>query len=206
MRLYRMDPDAPDAEAIAEAAAILRNGGLGAFPTETVYGLGANAFDPAAIERLIRVKRRPKGNPFSLLIGGTEWLAELTREIPPQAQEAIVRYFPGPLTVVLQKSSQVPDSVTAGRPTVGIRMPDHPVALMLIRRAGVPVAAPSANLSGDPPATDAEMVARIFGEEIDFILDSGPVRLGVPSTVVDFTREEPLILRQGALSADELGI
>ncbi|MCC6445092.1 MAG: threonylcarbamoyl-AMP synthase [Armatimonadetes bacterium] len=204
MRLYKIDPSAPDPAAIEAAARVLQEGGLGVFPTETVYGLGANACNAASVERLARVKGRPADNPFSLLIGDIAWLDELAESVPPAARQAIRKHFPGPLTVVLQKSPRVPDNVTAGQKTVGIRMPDHPVALALVKAAGVPLAAPSANRSGDPPAADGEQAACIFGEEIDFVLDSGPAHLGLPSTVADYTTGQVRILRQGVLALRDL--
>ena len=178
---------------IREAAAALRRGGLVAFPTETVYGLGANLQDPQAIQELYQVKQRPFEKQATLHIADFKQVEAEGVTVSPRAWELMRRFWPGPVTVVLAR----PDGST-----VGFRMPDHPVALALLREAGVPVAAPSANPTGDPPATTAEQVQAAFADRIDLILDSGPTPLGVSSTVVDLAGDPPRILREGSAAAE----
>ena len=184
-----VDPRAPDAAALSAAAACVRAGGLVAFPTETVYGLGARADMPEAIERLCRVKQRPDGKPFTVHLAS----ADAARALPvvwPAAAEALSRQFwPGPLTLVVPHRD-------GG--TVGVRGPRHPVALAFLAAAGVPIVAPSANRSGQAPPTTAEAVAAALGDDVDYILDGGPTEIGESSTVVDCTVTPPKIVRAGA--------
>ncbi|GBD09562.1 Threonylcarbamoyl-AMP synthase [Candidatus Thermoflexus japonica] len=203
-RVIPVDPQHPDPEVIARAAEILRQGGLVAFPTETVYGLGANGLDPTALARLFEAKGRPATDPVILHIADLDALPQLTREIPPAAWTLARRFWPGPLTMVLPKQPSVPDLATAGLPTVAIRMPAHPVALALIRAAGVPIAAPSANRFGHTSPTTAQHVLEDLGGRIAMILDAGPTAIGVESTVVDLTRPVPTILRPGGLPREAL--
>lgn len=203
-RVVPMDPQHPDPEVIARAAEILRRGGLVAFPTETVYGLGANGLDPNALARLFEAKGRPATDPVILHIADLDALPLLAREIPPAAWTLARRFWPGPLTMVLPKQPVVPDLATAGLPTVAIRMPAHPVALALIRAAGVPIAAPSANRFGHTSPTTAQHVLEDLEGRIDMILDAGPAPIGVESTVVDLTRPVPTILRPGGLPREDL--
>jgi L-threonylcarbamoyladenylate synthase len=195
-------------QAIAHAAETLRSGGLVALPTETVYGLGANALDPAAVARIFEAKQRPSWDPIIVHIAGpvasNPMLAELVAEFPEPAQLLMEAFWPGPLTLLLPRSASVPDSVTAGRPLVGIRMPAHPVALELIRHAGVPVAAPSANIFGHISPTTAEHVLKDLDGRIDIVLDAGPTHHGVESTVLDPCRSPMRIYRPGAVTADEI--
>mgnify|MGYP000339068365 FL=1 len=170
-------------EAIEEAATIIRQGGLVAFPTETVYGLGANALDATAASRIFEVKRRPAFDPLIVHVRGQAMLQEVAAEVPERARTLIGRFWPGPLTLVLPRRPKVPSVVTAGLPTVAVREPSHPVASELIRRAGVPVAAPSANPFGRLSPTRAEHVARYFGEGVDLILDAGRTPHGIESTI-----------------------
>lgn len=193
---------------IAQAAETLRSGGLVALPTETVYGLGANAFDPAAVARIFEAKQRPSWDPIIVHIAGqvasNPMLARLVAEVPESAHRLIKEFWPGPLTLLLPRSAAVPESVTAGRPLVGIRMPAHPVALELIRQAGVPVAAPSANIFGHISPTTAEHVLEDLDGRIDMILDAGPTVHGVESTVLDPCQSPMMIYRPGAVTADQI--
>ena len=187
-------------EELERAAALLRSGGLVAFPTETVYGLGANALDPAAVERIYRAKQRPWASPLIVHVADENMARSLTSEWPPLAQVLAARFWPGPLTIILRNADVVPDIVTAGLDTVGIRMPSHPIALDLIRRAGVPIAAPSANRFGELSPTRAEHVRASLGSRVDCIVDGGATQVGIESTVVSLRRDPPVILRPGMIS------
>jgi L-threonylcarbamoyladenylate synthase len=195
-------------EAMARAAAILRSGGLVALPTETVYGLGANALDPGAVARIFTAKERPSWDPIIVHIAGPKaanpMLDKLVAGIPAPAQRLIEVFWPGPLTLLLPRSALVPDLVTAGRPLVGLRMPSHPVAFEVIRLAGVPVAAPSANtFSRTSPTTAAHVLEDLDGR-IDAILDAGPTHHGLESTVLDPSQSPMVIYRPGAISAGDI--
>lgn len=192
---------APTPAALRRAAAALRRGEPVAFPTETVYGLGANALDPAAVRRIYEAKGRPDDNPLIVHVTGLPMLRRLVREVPPAARALAARFWPGPLTIVLPKRRAVPDAVTAGLPTVAVRVPDHPVALALIEAAGVPVAAPSANRSGRPSPTRAPHVAADFPALL--VLDGGAAHHGLESTVVALG-DPPRVLRLGAIPVEEL--
>ncbi|RJS72358.1 MAG: threonylcarbamoyl-AMP synthase [Candidatus Syntrophoarchaeum sp. WYZ-LMO15] len=190
-------------EAIKEAASIIKEGGLVAFPTETVYGLGASALNPEAIARVFEVKRRPHFEPLIVHIADMMDLERLCLRVDDRAKKLIKEFWPGPLTLVLPKSDILPDIVTAGLRTVAIRMPSHPVALELIREAGVPVAAPSANPSGYLSPTEASHVMEQIGPEIDLIINGGKCPLGLESTVLDIS-EEPTLLRAGAVPIERI--
>lgn len=172
------------ADSLQHAAELLRAGKLVAFPTETVYGLGANALDETAVAKIFAAKNRPTFDPLIVHVYDVAQLGELVAELPPTARTLIDRFWPGPLTLVLPKTEVVPDLVTAGLPTVAVRMPDHPLALELLRLADVPVAAPSANPFGAVSPTTAAHVAEQLGDRVDFLLDGGPCRVGVESTVL----------------------
>jgi L-threonylcarbamoyladenylate synthase len=189
-------------EALERAAGILRGGGLVALPTETVYGLGANALDHAAVERIFAAKSRPAWDPVIVHVASLAMLDELVEEIPEAARKLMETFWPGPLTLLLKRTNAVPDAVTAARPLVGVRMPAHPVALELIRRAGVPVAAPSANRFGHVSPTTAEHVLDDLDGRIDAVLDAGPTMRGVESTVLDPTKM--MIYRPGAVTAEQI--
>jgi len=191
----------PTPAALRRAAAALKRGEPGAFPTETVYGLGANAFDPAAVRRVFEAKGRPDDNPLIVHVTGLPMLRRLATSVPPAARALAARFWPGPLTIVLPKRKTVPDVVTAGLPTVALRVPDHPVALALIEAAGVPIAAPSANRSGRPSPTRAAHVAADFPGLL--VLDGGAARHGLESTVVALG-DPPRVLRLGAIAVEEL--
>ena len=191
-------------EALERAAEILRAGGLVALPTETVYGLGANALDAEAVERIFAAKQRPAWDPMIVHIAGEAMLEGLVEQIPETARLLMAAFWPGPLTLLLKKTAAVPDAVTAGRPLVGIRMPAHPVALELIRRAGIPVAAPSANLFGHiSPTTAAHVLVDLDGR-IDAVLDAGLTEHGVESTVLDPCQSPMRIYRPGAVTAAQI--
>jgi L-threonylcarbamoyladenylate synthase len=202
--VLRVDPEHPDPEKVELAARKLREGGLVAFPTETVYGLGADALNPRAVLSLFEAKRRPLDNPPIVHVGEREEIHALTKEVPPEAEELVKRFWPGPLTLVLKKSPSVPSVTTCGLETIALRMPRHEVALALIRRSQTPVAAPSANLAGRPSPTRAEHVLQDLEGRIDLILDGGPTQVGVESTVLDLTVDPPQILRPGGTPPEAL--
>ncbi len=193
-----------DAAALARAAAVLRGGGLVAFPTETVYGLGAHALDAEAVARIFAAKGRPATNPVIVHVAEAEAARALVRAWPESARRLAERFWPGPLTLVLPRSERVPDLVTAGGPTVAVRVPAHPAALALLRACGLPVAAPSANRSTELSPTRAEHVLQGLGERIDLLLDGGPTPGGLESTVLDLTTDPPRLLRPGLVAPGEL--
>lgn len=182
---------------IQKAAEIIRSGGLVVFPTETVYGLGANALDAAAVKKIYALKGRPMTSPLIVHVASIERARELAAEWSEEADELAHEYWPGPLTLVVPKKVVIPDEVTAGLPTVGLRMPRHPVALELLRAAGVPIAAPSANRFTQLSPTTAEHVREAFGDETPFLLDGGPCEVGLESTVVAVTKDGLEVLRPG---------
>ncbi len=189
---------------VRRAARLLREGGLVAFATETVYGLGANALDVDAVARVFAVKNRPRFDPLIVHVADREWLPRLVADWPEPAQRLADRFWPGPLTLVLPKTSLVPDLVTSGLPSVAVRIPAHPLALELLRLADVPVAAPSANPFGRLSPTRAEHVAQQLGDQLDYILDGGPCRVGVESTVVQVRADSAVLLRPGGVTLEEL--
>ncbi len=191
-----------DRKMIEEAAGVIREGGLVAFPTETVYGLGGNALDADASARIYAAKGRPSDNPLIAHISSMEELIPLIREVPETGKKLAAAYWPGPLTMVFPKSGLVPLETTGGLDTVAVRMPSDPAAAMLIRAAGVPIAAPSANTSGRPSPTTAQHVMQDLMGKIDGILDGGPVGIGLESTIVDVTGEMPVLLRPGAITVE----
>jgi L-threonylcarbamoyladenylate synthase len=189
---------------IHRAVEIIKRGGIVAFPTETVYGLGADAFHPLAVARVFEVKRRPYFDPLIVHVANDEDLEKLIIEIPSDARKLMERFWPGPLTVVLLKRENVPDIVTAGLPTVAIRMPKHPMTLSLIGLVGSPIVGPSANPFGYLSPTTAEHVRDQLGGQIDFILDGGPCEVGVESTIVSFFKKRPMLLRPGGVPLEEI--
>ena len=191
-------------ETLERAARILRAGGLVALPTETVYGLGANALDAQAVSRIFAAKQRPAWDPVIVHIAALAMLEELVTGIPESAHKLMAAFWPGPLTLLLPRTSAVPDAVTAGRPLVGVRMPAHPVALELIRRAGVPVAAPSANRFGHISPTTADHVLDDLDGRIDAVVDAGPTDHGVESTVLDPCQCPMVIYRPGAVTTVQI--
>ena len=193
-----------NAGAIRQAAEIVKRGGIVAFPTETVYGLGADAFNPLAVARIFEVKKRPYFDPLIVHVSSSNDLNRLITEIPKHAKKLIDRFWPGPLTVVLLKKEEVPDIVTAGLPSVALRMPRHTMALSLIELAGCPIAAPSANLFGSLSPTTAGAVRGQLDDQIDFILDGGPCEVGVESSIVSFLERRPRLLRPGGVTLEEI--
>jgi len=198
--------------AIPEAVAILKRGGLVAFPTETVYGLGADASNPAAIARLYKVKGRPEAHPVIVHLGDVRQMVHWARDIPERATQLAARFWPGPLTLVLKRAAGVGDYLTGGQDTVGLRVPGHPIALELLRQFGgdddgrrlIGVAAPSANKFGRISPTTAEHVRNDLGDEVDLILDGGPCEIGIESTIVDLSRGRPVLLRPGRIGVEEI--
>ncbi|HUJ12071.1 MAG TPA: L-threonylcarbamoyladenylate synthase [Verrucomicrobiae bacterium] len=202
--VVRVDPQNPARAAIERAAELLRAGRLVAFPTETVYGLGAHALDPQAVRRIFDAKQRPDWDPLIVHVRDVGMARKLMKRQLPQFDLLAERFWPGALTLVVAKSGRVPDEVTARRPTVALRMPRHPVAAALLTIADLPVAAPSANRFGRPSPTRAEHVVEDLRDRVDLILDAGPTTLGVESTVLDLTQSPPAILRPGGVSREEL--
>ncbi|MEM1552048.1 MAG: L-threonylcarbamoyladenylate synthase [Candidatus Bathyarchaeia archaeon] len=202
--VFKVNPENPEAKTICEAANIIRNGGLVAFPTETVYGLGADALNAKAVLALFKAKKRPLDNPPIVHVGRFEVVYKLARDVPAKAKILMETFWPGPLTLVLKRSNIVPDVTVAGLDTIAVRMPKHNVALALIRESGCPIAAPSANLAGRPSPTTAEHVLEDLNGRIDAILDAGPTRIGVESTVLDMTVDPPQILRPGGTPREAL--
>ncbi len=196
--------DPEDAALVARAAAIIRRGGLVAFPTETVYGLGAYALDADAVGRIFAAKGRPAADPVIVHVADASALSALASVVPATAHTLAQAFWPGPLTLIVQKAEAVPARVTAGGPTVAVRVPAHPVAQALLRAAGVPIAAPSANRFSRPSPTRADDVLEDLGSAIDAILDGGPTTHGVESTVLDLTSTPPRVLRPGAIPLDAL--
>jgi L-threonylcarbamoyladenylate synthase len=202
--VLQVDPTAPDPELIARAAECLRAGGLVAFPTETVYGLGAHALDRRAVQRVFAAKERPANDPLIVHVAAIDDIAPLVVEIPPAARDLAVRFWPGPLTIVLRRSERVPDEVTAGLDTVAIRVPSHPIAQGLLQCARLPIAAPSANRFSRPSPTRAAHVLADLGGRIDMIVDGGPTSVGLESTVIDLASQPPTVLRPGVIDAATL--
>lgn len=202
--IIKVNPLNPELDKIATAAKAVKEGKLVAFPTETVYGLGANALDEEAVLRIFKAKKRPADNPIIVHIANPNDLYVLAADVPKLAEKLAQKFWPGPLTMLLSKSEEVPKAVTAGLESVAIRMPSHPVAKALITEADVPIAAPSANLAGRPSPTRASHVIEDLGGRIELLLDGGEVGYGVESTVLDLTSDLPTILRPGPITPDAL--
>lgn len=190
---------------LAEAVALLRAGEVVAFPTETVYGLGADAQNPAAVAKIFAIKGRPADHPLIVHLPSAAYLARWAREIPPEALLLAEKFWPGPLTLILKRQADVPDIVTAGQDTVGLRVPNHPVALALLAAFDSGIAAPSANKFGRISPTTAEHVRADLGSAVPLVLDGGPCAIGIESTIVDLTGKRAVILRPGMISAYDLG-
>lgn len=203
-KILKIDSADIDNNRIKEAAALIAAGELVAFPTETVYGLGADALRPEASKKIYAAKGRPSDNPLIVHISKFEDLVSIAREVPPQARKLADAFWPGPLTMIVWKNDRVPYETTGGMDTVAIRMPNHPVALRLIEESGCLIAAPSANTSGKPSPTEAAHVALDMDGRIPMILDGGPVGIGIESTIVDLSEETPMILRPGYITKEML--
>ena len=204
MPVLPVDPEHPDPEAIARAAAFLREGRLVAFPTETVYGLGAHALDARAVCRIFEAKGRPSNNPLIVHVADADGARALVSSWPEAAQRLADVFWPGPLTLVLPRDARVPDAVTAGLDSVAVRVPAHPVALALIAAARVPVAAPSANRFTGVSPTTAAHVASALGDRVDLVLDGGPTSVGIESTVLSLAGGEAMLLRPGIVSEEQI--
>lgn len=202
--ILKIDPLNIDYELIKQAAEVITNRGLVAFPTETVYGLGANAIDPKAVAGIFEAKKRPLDDPLIVHISRIEDFFRLAARVPHEVERLVNRFWPGPLTVVLRKSNLVPDIVSTGLDTVAVRMPSGAIARKLIEVAGVPIAAPSANLFGRPSPTDAAHVIADLGGSVDVVIDGGETEIGVESTVVEFQGSKAVVLRPGGTSVEEL--
>ena len=182
----------------------LINGDIIALPTETVYGLAANIYLDSALEKVFKLKKRPSYNPLIVHISNSGILEQIAKNIPAKARELANVFWPGPLTLVLEKQDQIPNRITAGKPTVAVRVPNHPIALQLLKSLNFPLAAPSANPFGSLSPTSAKHVALYFKEEINFILDGGPCFCGLESTIIGFENDKPILYRHGAISIDEI--
>ncbi|MHB0948374.1 MAG: L-threonylcarbamoyladenylate synthase [Gemmatimonadaceae bacterium] len=204
MAVIRVDPYHPDPKVIARAASLLRAGELVAFPTETVYGLGAHALDAEAVAKIYAAKGRPSFNPVIVHVGHAAQARDVAATWPAEAARLADRFWPGPLTLVLPKRAEVPDAVTAGLPSVGIRVPAHGVAHALLEAAGIPVAAPSANRYTELSPTRAAHVERALGDRVAMTLDGGPTAVGIESTVLDLSGARPVLLRPGMVSREAL--
>lgn len=196
-KVITVDKQNPDSGALREAGEILKNGGLVAFPTETVYGLGGDGMNPDSSRKIYTAKGRPSDNPLIIHIADMDSLGKLVKSVPLKAKKLAEKFWPGPLTMIFRKSREVPYETTGGLESVAVRMPSHPVALALIRAGGGYVAAPSANTSGRPSPTKAEHVIEDLQGKIEMIVDGGDVGIGLESTIVDFTEDIPIILRPG---------
>lgn len=203
-KVVKINLDRISQEDMIEAAKLIRQGELVAFPTETVYGLGADALRPEASAKIYAAKGRPSDNPLIVHICKFEELERIAKEVPRQAKRLAEAFWPGPLTMVVWKNEKVPYTTTGGMDTVAVRMPDHPVALALIEQSGCMIAAPSANTSGKPSPTEAAHVAKDMDERIPMILDGGAVGIGIESTIIDLTEEKPMILRPGYITKEML--
>lgn len=201
-KIVRVDSENPDLNVLKEAAEILKNGGLVAFPTETVYGLGANGLDEKACRKIYEAKGRPSDNPLILTIGDVSGLYPIVGKVTENAEKIIEAFWPGPITLVLPKADCVPLTVTGGLDTVAIRFPSNTVARELIKAAGIPVAAPSANSSGKPSPTRASHVEYDLNGKIDMIIDGGPAEWGLESTILDVSVDKPVLLRPGAITKE----
>lgn len=203
-RILRINPNDPESGLIEIAAEVIRRGGLVAFPTETVYGLGADAFNPEAVRKIYEAKGRPLDNPIIVHISSGEMLGEVATDLPEIAWRLISRFWPGPLTLVLRRSPSLPEVTVAGLDTVAVRMPRHRVALRLIEESGRPIAAPSANLSGSPSPTKPEHVVKDLYGKVDIIIDGGETEIGLESTVLSLVSKPPMILRPGGVTLEQL--
>lgn len=189
---------------IKETAEKIKKGGIVVFPTETVYGIGTNALNAEAVKKLYQIKERPLNKPISLLVNSIEMIEKIAKDISEIEYKIIKRFFPGPLTIILNKKDIVPNIVTSNQKTVGIRMPENEIALKLIEYAGIPLATPSANISGKPSGTEIKDIIKELGEKVDCYIDGGKSKLGLASTIVQVVNGEPKILRQGFITEEQI--
>ena len=204
MQKYMDLKENKDYTKLKEVAEIIKNGGIVVFPTETVYGIGVNSFDKEAIKRLYEIKQRPEDKPISLLVSSVEMIEQVAKDITELEYALIKEFFPGPLTIILNKKDIVPDIVTAGGSTIGVRMPENEIALKLIEYSGVPIAAPSANISGNPSGTELNTIMNEFKENVDCYIDGGKSKIGFASTIVQVIDGVPHILREGSISKEQI--
>ena len=193
-----------DYQKLRYPAGIIKNGGIVVFPTETVYGIGTNGLDKDAVKRLYNIKKRPLNKPISLLVSDFEMIEKVVKDISELEYKIMKKFFPGPLTIILNKKDIVPDIVTSGGSTVGIRMPDEEITRKLIEYAGVPIAAPSANISGKPSGIDLQEIIKEFGDMVDYYIDGGKSKIGISSTIVKVENNTIKILREGSISKKEI--
>ena len=193
-----------DDKKLQEVANIIRQGGIVVFPTETVYGIGTNGLDSKAISKVYHVKQRPLNKPISLLVSSLEMVKAVTENISDIEYKLMEKFFPGPLTIILKKNKLVPNNLTNNTDTVGIRLPDNIIARKLIEYANVPIATPSANISGRSSGTNIQDIIKDFGDKVDYYIDGGPSKLGIGSTIVKIEDNKPLILREGSISKEQI--
>ena len=193
-----------DLDKLKEISKIIKNGGIVVFPTETVYGIGTNGLNKEAISRLYEVKQRPTSKPISLLVSSIDMAEMVAKDITDMEYKLMDKFFPGPLTIILKKKNIVPDNLTNNTDTVGIRMPDNIIAKKLIEYAKVPIATPSANISGKPSGTDINYIMENFKDKVDYYIDGGQSKLGIGSTIVKVENGYPLILREGSISKEQI--
>jgi L-threonylcarbamoyladenylate synthase len=203
-QLIKINPNCPAISTLKKAAAIIKKGGLVVLPTDTVYGLACDATNPSAVKKLFHVKKRPLTQPLSIAVSKVQDLKKYAKDIPGQAVLLAKKFLPGPITLVVQKSSLIPDIVTAGRDDIGIRIPDSKIILMLIKLVRKPIVIPSANIHGKPSSTTAWQAIKHFLGNVDLILDGGKTKYAIESTIVSLTNNEIKILREGAISANEI--
>ena len=204
MEKYLNINNSKDYQKLRYSAEIIKNGGIVVFPTETVYGIGTNGLDKEAVERLYKIKERPLNKPISLLVSDYEMIEKVVKDINELEYKIMKKFFPGPLTIILNKKDIVPDIVTSGGSTVGIRMPEEEITRKLIEYAGVPIAAPSANISGKPSGIDLQEIVKEFGDKVDYYIDGGKSKIGIGSTIVKVENNTIKILREGSISKKEI--
>lgn len=204
MEKYLNINNSKDYQKLRYSAEIIKNGGIVVFPTETVYGIGTNGLDKEAVERLYKIKERPLNKPISLLVSDYEMIEKVVKDINELEYKIMKKFFPGPLTIILNKKDIVPDIVTSGGSTVGIRMPEEEITRKLIEYAGVPIAAPSANISGKPSGIDLQEIIKEFGDKVDYYIDGGKSKIGIGSTIVKVENNTIKILREGSISKKEI--
>lgn len=204
MEKYLNINNSKDYQKLRYSAEIIKNGGIVVFPTETVYGIGTNGLDKEAVERLYKIKERPLNKPISLLVSDYEMIEKVAKDISEIEYKIMKKFFPGPLTIILNKKDIVPDILTSGGSTVGIRMPEEEITRKLIEYAGVPIAAPSANISGKASGIDLQEIVKEFGDKVDYYIDGGKSKIGIGSTIVKVENNTIKILREGSISKKEI--